>query len=162
MKLKPKFNARILLSLAFMAIALYAFITAGQWASHTRLFPQMAAGGLLIFSAWQILKDLFGPSGPGARIMDFQFAEGIPPAIARRRMAIIWAWMISLPVAVWLVGFSVAIPLLTFAYLKVQGREGWLLSVGLAAIAYLFYWGLFVEFLHIPVPNPVLFRMFGS
>lgn len=160
--MKPgyKFNPRILLSLFFALIAVYAIVASTQWPAHTRLFPQMAAGGLLLFSVVQIVKDLLGPTGPGARIMDFQFAEGTDPAVARRRMAQVWGWLLGLPVAIYLVGFSIAIPLVTFAYLKVQGREGWLLSIILAAAAYLFYYGLFENFLHIPTPRPYLFRLF--
>ena len=160
MKSGLKFRPRILLSLFFVALALYAIIVAAQWPAHTRLFPQMAAGGLLIFAVWQIAKDVFGPLGPGARIMDFQFGEDAPPDVGRR-MTIIWAWLVGFPLAIWLIGFAIAIPALTFAYLKFQGREGWAMSIGLAAGAFLFYWGLFVQFLHIPVPDPFLFRLFS-
>jgi hypothetical protein len=161
MKSGYKFNPRILLSLFFAAVALYAIVVSSGWPPHTRIFPQMAAGGLLVFSLVQVVKDVFGPAGPGARIMDFQFAEGIDPDVARRRMALIWGWLLGLPLAIWLIGFSFAIPLVTFAYLKFQGKEGWLLSVALAAAAYLFYFGLFEKFLHIPTPDPFLFRIFS-
>jgi hypothetical protein len=160
MKLASKFNPRILLSLFFAAIALYAIVGASEWPTHTRIFPQMAAGGLLVFSIIQIVKDLLETRGPAARIMDFQFAEGVDPAVARRRMAMVWGWLVGLPLAVWLLGFSIAIPAVTFAYLKFQGKESWLLSIILAAGAYLFYFALFVSFLHTPVPRPFLFKLF--
>lgn len=156
-----KFNPRILLSAFFAMVAVYAIIASSEWATHTRIFPQMAAGGLLFLSVLQIIKDVLGPGGKGARIMDFQFAEGTDPAVARRRMAAVWGWLLGLPFAIWLVGFPIAIPAVTFAYLKFQGRESWIMSIVLAGAAYLFYFGLFENFLHIPVPNPFLFRLFS-
>ena len=161
MKPRFKFNPRIILSVCFALLAVYAIVASTQWPAHTRLFPQMAAGGLLVFSLIQVLKDVLGPGGPGARVMDFQFAEGTDPAVARRRMAAVWGWLVGLPLAIWLIGFAIAIPVVTFAYLKFQGREGWLLSIVLAAAAYLFYFGLFENFLQIPSPRPFLFRMFS-
>ena len=88
--------------------------------------------------------------------MDFQFAEGIDPAVARPRMLNILSWTIGILVAVWLVGVEITMTGMTFAYLKFQGRERWGITLILTFIAWLFVRLLFIEFMHLPFPEGII------
>jgi putative tricarboxylic transport membrane protein len=52
-----------------------------------------------------------------------------------------------------LLGFPISVPLFTFLYLKLHGKEGWGMSLGLSASALACFYGLFVWLLHIPFPE---------
>jgi hypothetical protein len=82
-------------------------------------------------------------------------------ADARRRVLLVAAWMLCFFAAIALLGFLIAVPLFVFLYLKLQGGEGWILSVVLtAAVAALFY-GLFDALLHLPFAAGWLWSWLG-
>ena len=53
-------------------------------------------------------------------------------------------------VLVELAGFPIAVPLFVFSYLVVESREGWGLSIALAAAAWGVFHLLFERLLHFP------------
>jgi hypothetical protein len=89
--------------------------------------------------------------------MDVQISTENAPA-AMRRTLITLAWLLAFFAGIWLLGFPVAVPIFVFAYLKFQGRESWVTSIGLAAGAWAGFYGLFVRLLHLPFLNGVLFK----
>lgn len=78
-------------------------------------------------------------------------------ALARRRTIVTMGWLVGFFATIWLLGFIPAAPVLTFLYLKTSGREKWWLSVLLALVAWLFFYGLFDYAVHLPFPSGVLF-----
>jgi hypothetical protein len=72
-----------------------------------------------------------------------------------------FAWLFGFFVAVLLVGFSIAIPLMMFTYMKFQGKESWVLSLVLTGIAFIFYYALFVRVLNLPFPEGLLLPWLG-
>lgn len=66
-------------------------------------------------------------------------------------------WIVLLVVSLYLFGFFVGIPLFIMLFLKFRSNEGWLLSLGVTALATIaFYFG-FVEGLKIIFPPGLLF-----
>ncbi|MGH7927341.1 MAG: tripartite tricarboxylate transporter TctB family protein [Candidatus Binatia bacterium] len=153
MKLRP----RALLSLFFVILAAWAVYEAKDWDASARLFPLMASLPLLVLSVVQLGIDTLGPQRETAKAMDFEFTKGVDPSLARWRTLNIFAWLFGFALAIWLLGFHVAIPLTVFLYLKFKGRERWSLSLTLTIAIYLFFWGIFDRLLHLPFPEPVLF-----
>jgi len=68
----------------------------------------------------------------------------------------IWAWLLGLYAAIWLIGFLIAIPLFVFTYTKFYGAR-WITAVILSAVAGGFMYGLFERLLHAPWPASLLF-----
>jgi len=60
--------------------------------------------------------------------------------------------------AIWLLGFIAASAVATFLYLKLSAKEQWAPAVGLALVAWLFFYGLFDYGLHMPFPTGALFE----
>lgn len=71
---------------------------------------------------------------------------------AGRRIGVAVAWMLGFFAAIALLGFPIAVPLFLFLYLKLQGGEGWLLSIVITAVAWGAFYGLFDRLLHLPFP----------
>jgi hypothetical protein len=148
-----KLRLESVLSLFFAAVAFGAVLGAKDWSASTRLFPLLAGIPLLTLSLVQFVIDLKGPREKAEKAMDFQFAKDVEVAVARRRTLNIFAWLFGFTIAIWLIGFHIAIPLTVFLYLKFQGHESWILSIILTAVAYLFFWGVFDQTLHLPLPE---------
>ena len=87
--------------------------------------------------------------------------EEISPAETRRRTLAIGAWVVGFFLSIWLIGFVWSSLVATFLYLKLGAREGWLISVILTAVAYLFFAGIFDMMLHLPFPPGDLFVWLG-
>jgi uncharacterized membrane protein YjjB (DUF3815 family) len=64
-------------------------------------------------------------------------------------------------VAIWLLGFSLAVPVTLILYLKIAGREKWPITLLLALIGWGFFYGLFEYTLHVPFPDGQLLVWLG-
>jgi putative tricarboxylic transport membrane protein len=78
-------------------------------------------------------------------------------ALVRRRAVSIIGWMLGFFLAIWLLGFNIAVPVATFLYLKVGARERWPITAFLTLLAWLFFYGVFDYTLHLPFPKGELF-----
>jgi len=125
-------------SAGLAAAAAYAVFAALRWPPKAALFPLVMGIPLLVLAAAQLVSDLRDPQRP----------EG-PPDGALMALAVL-AWMSGFIVLVLLLGFPLAVPVFIFAYLRLAGREPWLLSVALAAAAWGVFHLLFQKLLHFP------------
>jgi putative tricarboxylic transport membrane protein len=77
--------------------------------------------------------------------------------LARQRTLGITAWILGFFAAIWLLGFPVAVPLTILLYLKAGARERWPISIALAFLGWLSFYGIFDYLLHVPFPEGELF-----
>jgi hypothetical protein len=89
------------------------------------------------------------------------FGPEVPKDVAYSRTVNICAWTIGYFIAIWLLGFSLAVPATTLLYLKFAGKEKWPITLALSAIGWLFFYGLFVYFLNVPFPEGAIFAWLG-
>jgi Tripartite tricarboxylate transporter TctB family len=82
--------------------------------------------------------------------VDLQLGGDVPDAVARRRAATLFAWIVGFVGLVWLVGFPVAVPVFMAAYLTLQGAADWRVAAGLTAAAWAFFHGVFQWALRLP------------
>ena len=153
-------SGKLLMSLCLMAVAVGVMITAMKWPFRTALFPLMVSISLFMGALADCLLDLFGSKEVVSKqgIVDFQLSDDIDPAIATRRTLVAFAWIIGFFFLILLLGFSVALPLMVFLFLKVQTKERWGVSLLLTGSALVFFNGLFVWFLNIPFPAGWIFE----
>ena len=86
----------------------------------------------------------------------------VSPEDARQRTKHISFWIIAYYLAIWLLGFSYAMPLMIFAYLKLGAGEKWVISVILTAIGWAVFYLLFIYSLQIPFPEGLIFSWFSG
>ncbi len=84
----------------------------------------------------------------------------ITPEVVRQRTIAVISWTIGFFVAIWLLGFSIAVPLMILLYLKIAGKESWLMTAQVTFFSWLFYWGLFEKLLNVPFPEGLLIGLF--
>jgi len=78
-------------------------------------------------------------------------------AAERRRELWIAAWFTGCTFCIYLFGFVIGIPLFLFAFLKLWGKESWLLSVVLSGIVLGVVWFSFVYILGVPLHEGIIF-----
>ena len=140
------FSGKTLMNLGLMALTAWFMIAALKWPLWTAIFPVVVGIPIFFIAMVLFFYDLLGKQEDDRG----ETVEGIEPALVRRRTFSIFLWIIGFFLLVVLVSFPIAIPLYLFLYLKLKGREGWGISLGLAAIGGAGFYGLFVWLLNLP------------
>jgi hypothetical protein len=161
-KLKGQIIFSVLV-LIFFAIFVWE---AREWRLQARLYPWAIGIPMIVLCLLHIANGFKGekkaaPSSSNAPV-DFQFTQGVDPAVARRRAINAFCWIFGLFIGIYLFGFSITIPAFVFLYLKVQSREPWPISLALTAGAWAIFWGLFDRLLKLPFPEGLIFSLIGQ
>lgn len=144
-------KASLILSAGIMLIAGAAVIIALDWPLKAKLFP--LAIGIPVF-CMAVAEVVWGLLDPAARseAMEFRLSEQAPGTPVARRLLLAVVWMSGFFATIVLLGYPAAVPLLVFLYLKLQGREGWVLSGVFALVVWGVFFGIFDQLLHLPFP----------
>jgi hypothetical protein len=137
-----------LLVVAFFAWTLW---DARDWWFRARLFPWAIGFAGLGLAFVQFISD-------GAALLKSRRAGGERKsnensARARRRALSMAAWILGSFAAIWLLGFPVAVPLTVLLYLKAGAQERWPISIALALLGWLSFYGIFDYLLRVPFPS---------
>ncbi len=123
------------------------------------LFPWVIGIPTLILAVAQLGRDLYGKKKKKeAAIIETTETE-VSPADAKQRTISIVLWTIGFFVAIWLLGFSYAVPLTILLYLKLAGGEKWPITLAVTFFAWLFYWTLFEKLLSVSFPEGLLISL---
>ena len=142
-------NASLALAIGIMLAAGYAVFAAKGWQWKAALFPLAIGIPLFCLAAIEVLWTFLGKDEP---------ATDEP---AQRRIALPWIWMLAFLAIIVLLGFPIAVAVFVFAYLKLQAKEGWILSVVYTALLWGAFYGLFDGLLHLPFPAGWLLEWLG-
>ena len=160
MKVRPQ----AIFSFIFLIFFIVFAYEAKDWRLQARLYPWVIGIPMVILALVQVIFDLKGvehKQQDNAAPVDFQLTQTVEPEVARRRAINIFCWFFGFFAAIWLVGFSLAIPLMVFGYLKIQSKEKWAISIILTAMAWFCFWGLFVKLLNLPFPDGMIQTWLG-
>jgi hypothetical protein len=133
-----RISGAALFACALAVLAGYAVYAALRWPPKAALFPLTMGIPLLVLALAQIFLELREPPSQAA-------GSGTV-----RRVVILFGWMGAFIGLVLLAGFPTAVPLFVFSYLAIASREGWGISLALAAAAWGFFHLLFERLLHFP------------
>ena len=140
-------RASLALACLIMLVSGYGVVEAWAWPAKAALFP--LAIGIPVFclaaaeAAWALL-------GSGKAKLESGELQLSAIAGGTRRAALAAGWMLGFFAAIVLLGFPVAVPLFVLLYLKLQGREGWTLSIVMTLAVWGLFYGLFDRLLHLP------------
>ncbi len=160
MKVRPQ----AIFSFVFLIFFLVFAYQAKDWRLQARLYPWAIGIPMLVLALIQVILDVRGverKQRDDVTPVDFQMTQTVEPEIAFRRTINIFMWFFGFFFGIWLLGFSITIPLMVFSYLKIQSNEKWWLSLTLTAAAWFCFWGLFVKLLNLPFPDGVIFTVLG-
>ena len=149
-------NVSLALAVLVMLASGYGIWEASAWPWKAALFPLAIGVPLFAMALAEALWVLMG-STPAP-------SEGVELAAEAPGRAVLvgGAWMLAFFAAILLLGFPIAVPLFVFLYLRLQGREGWVVSIVMTAAIWGVFYGLFDLMLHLPFPAGWLLSWFGS
>jgi len=152
-------NASAALSVLIMVASGYGVIAATAWPWKAALFPLVIGIPLFCLAVAELLWTLFGSAPAEAgEAKDFQLSIGKDTA---RRTVVASAWILGFFAAIVLLGFPIAVPLFVLLYLRLQGREGWIVSLAMTGAVWGVFYGLFNRLLHLPFPAGWLVTWLG-
>jgi len=151
-------KASLTLSVLIMLAAGYGVVEAIAWPWKAALFPLVIGVPLFALAAAEALWTLYGTDPANEEARDFQLSIGKDTL---RRTLVAAAWIIGFFAAIVLLGFPIAVPLFVLLYLKLQGREGWGISIAITLGTWALFYGLFDLLLHLPFPTGWLFAWPG-
>jgi magnesium-transporting ATPase (P-type) len=133
MRLKPSSYFLI----GVLVIALLMIIAAAPFKSiQTKLLPMVISGIAFILAAAELIKELRAkekPQLPEEKIDQEKPGQSFEePLLPIRRYGGIMVWVIITSLAIYLIGFLIALPVFILSYLKTHGY-GWLKSIIIAA-----------------------------
>lgn len=156
-------KASLGLAIGIIFVSGFAIFSAWAWPWKAALFPLAIGIPLFVLATAEVLWSLARKSAQGDAdsARDFQLSTHLSEKEALRRTALAIAWILGFFAAVVLVGFSIAVPLLVFLYMRVQGRERWVFSIVFALVVWACFYGLFDRLLHLPFPDGWIWTWLG-
>jgi hypothetical protein len=158
-----------LFALIISAVAVWAVWEAWAWDIQVRLTPWVIGVPTAILAAAVFVQELAGTvpntkesvgedsSGKSdepvlSKVMFEASGSGLETAEEQRRTLEVVGWIVAFALAIWFLGFHIGVPLVTFLYLRIAGRERWPVSVTMSvgiwlSIALLFDCSMHVFFM---------------
>ena len=138
-------------SFVVAAVAAWALWESRHFGPRAGLFPWAVGMPCLALAIVQLGRDLRGHRVSSTREESDESAPRVSPELVKRRTASMFGWIIAFLLGIWLIGFSLATLVVSFAYLRTM-REGWVMTVVLSLANFAFVYGLFERGLGVPFP----------
>jgi hypothetical protein len=151
------------LTLFFLAVFLGAAFVGWQWPDIAKIMPvYVAAVPGVILAVVQLYREATDWEArrqtSGGIEMDEVYDVKLDKKTEIQRTVMYFAWFIGGAVGIWLLGIVIALPLLVFLYMLIEGREKWIASVVMTACTFALIWGVFEYMLDMRWPPGALFR----
>jgi TctA family transporter len=155
-----QFGAPTLFTAVVVIMLALALWQSRNFGFRAGLFPWVIATPTVLLALSQFVKDMKGRRKALGGAEEGEVV--VPPEIARRRTIAILGWTVGCFLLIWLLGFSWAVPLSIFLYLKLAGWERWPMTLAVTLCSWLFFFVLFEKMLNVPFPEGLLFTLFSG
>ncbi|TBU72488.1 hypothetical protein DNK06_20210 [Pseudomonas daroniae] len=165
LRLRPKgtvvLKAEDLTYVLFIGAGLFMLVTAQEWNFLAAIGPTVVASILVIAGtislAYKIFVTPIRATSGGSIHMDAASDHGIlPDKLVLVRATRFFGWFLAFFVSTALIGMLPTVPLLIVAFMRIEGREPWRLSLILAVCVTAILYGIFDRLLHIAWPSSLL------
>ena len=153
-------NWDALFCLSILILFLLSTLQSKEWSIKAGLFPWVISAAVIPLLGIELYLEVITKAGLHRKFVSEENHPKLPSKIAYQKTVRIIAWIFGFFVCIWLFEFPMALPVMTFLYLKFDAREKLLLSIILPLFVWVFIYGLFESILHIPFPEGQLFRYF--
>ncbi|WP_077034603.1 tripartite tricarboxylate transporter permease [Pelomonas sp. KK5] len=150
----------------FIGLGAYALATSQEWLFSAKIGPTVVAGILVAAGTVSLLyKVLVAPpvlakaDAGGGIHMDLAGDEGegaLPTPVVLKRAARFFGWMLAFLGCMAVIGLVPTVPLMMVAFMRIEGRESWKLSLILAVCLTAALYGIFDQILHVAWPSCLL------
>lgn len=171
-RLKPSgkvaFKLEDLTYLFFIGVGTYMLVTAQSWLLLARVGPTVVASILVIAGTLSLANKVFvapapaGAAHAGGIHMDVASSndESLTSRTMLLRAAKFFGWFLAFLACMAVIGMIPTVPLMIVAFMRVEGRESWRLSLILALCVTALLYLIFQQIIHIPWPSSLLGQWF--
>lgn len=148
---------------ALLWVAIFGYVLREAWfsirleAERAAIFPLVIGIPSLALAVLVSGQELLRSLRQGKQAGVAETESPAAAAIVRYRTLSIVSWTLGFFLAIWFLGFSIAVPVATFLYLKFGAGEKWPITITLALVAWVFFYSLFDYTLHLPFPEGQFF-----
>ncbi len=154
-----RFGAPVVFTISIIVLLALALWQSRNFGFRAGLFPWAIGIPTFILAIAQLGRDFYGKQKKKtAEFGETTDVEVSPKETKQRTIAVI-LWTIGFFLAIWILGFSYAVPLTILLYLKFAGKESWQMTALVTFFSWLFYWGLFEKLLNVPFPEGLLISL---
>lgn len=158
------FKREDLVHVFFIVVGIYMLASSQDWLLMARIGPTVVASILVIAGTLSLAYKVFvipahGVARAGSGVhMDVSgdHDEKLPVRTVLKRAARFFSWFLAFLACMSVIGMLPTVPLMIVAYMRIEGREPWKLSLILAACVTVFLYIVFDQILHIPWPESFL------
>ncbi len=136
-------------------VALGLWVTR-TWPYETALFPRVTANAILIVAFLSLFVEIRKKRKKGGTAA----APILKPGVGKNAV-INFGWLLGYVIGTWLLGYMIASALYVFLYMKVKGKQNWLISILVPTGVITFLGVVFIVFLKIRLLPGVLWSWFG-
>ena len=157
-----KFNGAAALSMVIAGVSLAVVINAAGWPFKTALFPVAIGVPVFLMALTEFFINLLqkGEGVGDAAGFDFKLSDGDADSrTALRRTILIFGWILGFFALILLIGFPIAIPIFFLVFYRIYAKENWKISIGLSAVAWASFYGLFIWLLNVPFREGWVFSL---
>jgi hypothetical protein len=151
-----RFGSAALFTVVVATLLAVALFQSRNFGFRAGLFPWAIGIPTLLLALVQLGKDTLGREKAKNALAAWEVAVAVAPKVARQRTVSILIWTVGFFIAIWLLGFSYSIPVAMLLYLKLAGKENWLMTIAVTFFTWLFVYALFERILSIPFPEGLL------
>ena len=155
-----RFDRRVVFTVCVVILLALALWQSRNFGVRAGLFPWVIGTPTLLLAMFQLAKDLKGHKKVSGPAFEAEGAVEVSSGVATRRTLTILGWTVGFFMAIWLLGFSYAVPLTMVLYLKLAGREKWPITVIMTFCTWGFFYFLFQRMLNVPFPDGLIFTLF--
>jgi hypothetical protein len=155
-----KLTGRAMFTLSLIVLIIAALITSADWPEIEQIVPRTACWAALIVACLNLITEIFGADQVASPVAGHGHAaeqkSELPTAIAVRRAAEFFGWLIGLVALAAVIGFIPAIGVFVLIYMGIGFREPLPRAVVFGAAMTLFCYVVFDRGLSVPWPQAVL------
>lgn len=150
------------LTLFFLVVFVAAIFIGWDWPYIAKIMPvYIAAIPGVVLVLGQLYRDATGWEQRKGLSAGVEMDEVVEAKLDRKteltRTLTFFGWFGGGAIGIWLLGIVIALPLLTFLYSLIDGKEKLVNAIGVGAGTYLLIWGLFEYLLETRWPSGLLF-----
>jgi TctA family transporter len=158
-----RLSSRMLFPLALVLLFATMLDQTLSWETAAKIVPVIVACGAILFGLLACLNEAWPrrtQEADGARQkIHMDIASHVAHLTTRTKLwrgGLFFGWIASFLAAMAVIGLIPTVPVFIIAFMRVEGRERWPVTLGMAAVMTLFIYGLFDQLLAIPWPPSYL------
>ncbi len=167
------FNRKVIIPILFAIMFAGGLYIARGWPLLARLVPWAVGIPGLVFSLGELVVELRKrpepePSDQQTKevkkeevYVDFRFDEAATSQASHLKAFRTFVWLVAFIFVGFAIGFPLGFSVVIFLYLKLEGKEGWLISVVFGLATWGFIWGIFIKLFDTIFPDPWVLSLFS-